>query len=127
MLRLLLVRHYKDSLSELESALKKEEDIELLMAESGEKALNMIRENTVDLVVADEKLNDMAGLDLASRLISLNPMVNCAVTSSLTSEEFHAASEGLGLMDQLPVQPGKEDAEKLILSLRYIKGAYGGD
>jgi CheY-like chemotaxis protein len=109
----------------LASALKEHDDVELLTTESGEKALAMVSESAVDLVVTDEELGDMTGLEFARRLISLNPMINCATVSGLEPERFHEVSEGLGLMDQLPTRPGKEDAERLLRNLRLIKGEIG--
>jgi DNA-binding NarL/FixJ family response regulator len=125
MMKLLLVSPDKSSLSELASALKEHDDVELLTTESGEKALAMVSESAVDLVVTDEELGDMTGLEFARRLISLNPMINCATVSGLEPERFHEVSEGLGLMDQLPTRPGKEDAERLLRNLRLIKGEIG--
>jgi len=125
MMKLLLVSPDKSSLSELAAALKEHDDVELLTTESGEKALAMVSESTVDLVVTDEELGDMTGLEFARRVISLNPMINCATVSGLESERFHEVSEGLGLMDQLPTRPGKEDAERLLRNLRLIKGEIG--
>ena len=127
MLKLLLVSPDNKSFSGLASALKEEDEVELSTAESGEKALAMVSESMFDLVVTDENLGDMTGLAMAKRLISLNPMINCVAVSSLPPEEFHEASEGLGLMDQLPVRPGAEDAEKLLRNLRHIKGASGSN
>jgi len=127
MLRILLVSPDKNPLSDLTSVLKKQDDVELLIAESGEKAIAAVSESAVDLVVTDEKLGDMTGLALAKKVVSLNPMINCVAVSGLPTEEFHASSEGLGLMDQLPVQPRVEDAEKLLRNLRYIKGALRSD
>ena len=125
MMKLLLVSPDKSSLSELASALKEHDDVELLTTESGEKALAMVSESAVDLVVTDEELGDMTGLEFARRLISLNPMINCATVSGLEPERFHEVSEGLGLMNQLPTRPGKEDAERLLRNLRLIKGEIG--
>jgi CheY-like chemotaxis protein len=125
MMKLLLVSPDKSSLSKLASALKEHDDVELLTTESGKKALAMVSESAVDLVVTDEELGDMTGLEFARRLISLNPMINCATVSGLEPERFHEVSEGLGLMDQLPTRPGKEDAERLLRNLRLIKGEIG--
>ena len=125
MMKLLLLNPDKSSLSELASALKEHDDLELLTTESGEKALAMVSESAVDLVVTDEELGVMTGLEFARRLISLNPMINCATVSGLEPERFHEVSEGLGLMDQLPTRPGKEDAERLLRNLRLIKGEIG--
>ena len=125
MMKLLLVSPDKRSLSELASALNEHDDVELLTTESGEKALAIVSERAIDLVVTDEELGDMAGLEFARRLILLNPMINCATVSGLGAERFHEVSDGLGLMDQLPTRPGKEDAERLLRNLRLIEGQIG--
>ncbi|MBW2175130.1 MAG: response regulator [Deltaproteobacteria bacterium] len=126
MLKLLLVSPDKDSLSGLASALAKHRDVDLFWAESGSKALDMISESAVDLVVTDESLGDMTGLEFASKLLSVNPMVNCASVSSLSSENFHEDSEGLGLLTQLPIRAGEDQAEDLLKRLKQIKGLTAG-
>jgi len=122
MFKLLLVSPDKASLSGLVSAFSEHGDVDFSWVESGEIALNIASDTTFDLVITDEKLDDMTGLELADRLLSVNPRINCASVSRLSPENFHDKSEGLGLMAQLPVQPGKEDAEKLIKRLRHLKG-----
>lgn len=119
--RLLLVTSDKNSLSDLASALLTHGDVELSWADSGEAALDMISKTPVDLLVTDEKLVDMSGLKLANRLLHVNPMINCAAVSSLSHEDFHEASEGLGLLAQLPHQPGAEQAEGLLQRLSELK------
>ena len=44
-----------------------------------------------DLVIAGERLGDVTGLELAAGLLSINPMITCAVVSGLTPEQFHEA------------------------------------
>lgn len=122
MLKLLLVSNNMESFSEFNSALKENYSNEILYAESGEIALGMIKDNAVDLVITDEKIKDMSGLTFIRKLISINPMINCVGMSSLSGKDFHEASEGLGLMDHLPVNPGRSHAEKLLKTLRLIKG-----
>ena len=126
MFKLLLVSPDKYSLSGLASALIEHGDVDLSWAESGEKALDIASDTAIDLVVTDESLGDMTGLEFAGRLLSVNPMINCASVSRLSTESFHEVSEGLGLIAQLPVQPGKEDAHKLLQHLRYLRGLMGG-
>jgi len=126
MLKLLLVSPNKTSLSGLASALAEHGDVDLSWAESGEKALDIASDTAIDLVVTDERLGDMTGLEFAGRLLSVNPIINCASVSHLSPENFHEVSEGLGLMAQLPIQPGKEDAEKLLQRLRNLKSHMGG-
>ena len=121
MLKLLLVSPDKDAMSALASALAKHGDVELSWAESGGKALGLASDTAVDLVVTDESLGDMTGLEFAQRLLSVNAMINCAAVSRLSPEEFHEASEGLGLLAQLPIRPGEEEAEDLLQRLKNLK------
>ncbi len=126
MIRLLLATPYRKSLFELASVMEKNDDVELTWTESGKKALDMLSETSVDLVVTDEELGDMTGLEFANKLLRVNPMINCAVLSSLPSDEFHEASEGLGVFAQLPLRPVKEDAEKLLKRLKNLKDLTAG-
>ena len=98
MLKLLLVSPDENVFSGLTLALTEHDDVEWVRAESGENGLDMASSDAVDLVVTDENLGDMTGLEFASRLLSLNPMINCASISGLSPKEFHEASEGLGLL-----------------------------
>jgi len=123
MLKILVASPDELSLSIFASVMEESDDVELSWVESGKTALEVVSETAFDLVVADEKLGDMTGLDFAEKLIAINPMVNCAAVSSLSGKEFHEASEGLGLLEQLPVNPSKEHAETLLKTLRQLKGA----
>lgn len=119
--RILLVTPDKASLSLLASSLAAQDGVDLSWAPSGGKALDLIADTDFDLVVTDERLGDMTGLELSAKLISINPMINCAAVSSLSPADFHEASEGLGLMDPLPLRPGKEKADSLLQRLIDIK------
>ena len=123
MLNILLVVPRKESLSDLASGLAAHGDVGVSWAESGKKALEIISGTSVDMVVADEKPGDMTGLEFAGRLLRVNPMTNCALISTLSTEEFHEASEGLGIMAQLPISPGADHADKLLNRLKKIVGS----
>ena len=125
MFKLLLVSPDKTSLSGLASALAEYGDVDLSWAEYGKEALDIASNNTIDLVITDEWIGDMTGLEFADRLLSVNPRINCASVSQLSADEFHDATEGLGVMAQLPDQPGRVDAEKLIQCLGMLKGLMG--
>ena len=127
MLTILVASQDKGSLSDLESALAEHDDVCLLRAESVNKALNLASEKAIDLVIADERFGDTTGLELAAGLLSVNPMITCATVSRLTPKKFHEASEGLGIMAQLPIHPGKEHAESLLHRLRQIKNLTKGE
>lgn len=126
MIRLLLVTPARDSFAGLASAFERNNEVELLWAESGGKALAIVADTPIDLVVSDEGLEDMTGLELAERLLSVNPMINCAVVSLLSPKRFHEVSEGLGLLAQLPPTPGKKQAEELLQLVKDLKGRIAG-
>jgi len=95
--------------------------VELTWTESGQKALAKLSETSVDLVITDKELGDMTGIEFAEKLVRVNPMINCAVLNSLPSDEFHEASEGLGVFAQLPLRPSRDDAENLLKRLKNLK------
>lgn len=87
---------------------------------SGREVLETVAGTPVDLVVADEDLGDMKGLDLIRRLVAVNPLINCALVSSLTENAYHEASEGLGILMQLPPEPQEADADQLMNRLNRV-------
>ena len=107
MMNILLASRDKASLSALKTGLE-ENQVQTAWAESGSNALAKVTEGNFDLVVTDENLGDMTGLEFIKTVIALKPMVNCAAVSSLLPDDFHEASEGLGILMQLPVRPGHE-------------------
>ena len=88
---------------------------------SGRQVLDAVSETVFDLLIADESLGDMSGIHLIQAVISRKPMLNCAVVSSLSPDAFHEASEGLGILMQLPVDPGRKEADALMTHLQKIQ------
>ncbi len=72
------------------------------------------------MVITAEDLSDIKGLECIRKLISLNPMINCTAISSLSHKDFHEASEGLGVLMQLPERPNRKSASKLLEHLKTI-------
>ena len=122
MLFVLLISREKAAFSVLAGTLENNDITEITTewTDSGSKALSIIDAKHFDLVVIDEKLSDMTGLLFAKKLVSVNPIINCALVSSLSAKNFHNVSEGLGIIMQLPPLPNKEDAEKLFEHLSCI-------
>ena len=118
-IKILLVSQDEASMSAFKAGLE-ENQVQTAWAESGSNAIVKIAEGRFDLVVTDENLSDMTGLEFIEKVISKKPMVNCAAVSSLLPADFHEASEGLGMLMQLPVSPGQEQAEKLLSQLKTI-------
>jgi CheY-like chemotaxis protein len=121
MIKLLLVTPDKESFCDFTLALTKNDDVEVSRAETGQEALSILSENPADLVIVDDSVGDMKGIEFMKKLLSINPMINCAAVSPLPHEAFHEASEGLGVLAQLPVAPGKPDAENLLKRLKDLK------
>jgi len=116
---ILLASRDKASMSAFKAGLE-ENQVQTAWAQSGSNAIAKLTEGNFDLVVTDENLGDMTGLEFIEKVISKNPMVNCAAVSSLLPADFHEASEGLGILMQLPVRPDQEQAEKLLRQLKSI-------
>ena len=75
--------------------------------DSGGAALDMLLEKQVDLVIVDETLKDMSGLDLARQVAVKNPLAAVALVSPLSEEAFHETTEGLGLVSAQAIgRPG---------------------
>lgn len=121
MIKFLLVTKHREPFSKFASTLEKHDDVELSWAESGQTALKMLGDSPVDLVVLDEELGDMTGVEFMKKLLSVNPMINCAAVSPLPHKEFHEITEGLGVLAQLPIQPDVQKAEDLLKNLNALK------
>ena len=121
MTQLLLVTPDKANFSELSAEIEKQ-GASVSWAASGRRALEMLADTTVDLVLTDESLGDMSGLEFVAQLVAINPMTNCAAVSSLSPKAYHEASEGLGILMQLPPEPGAADGQRLLTHLNQILG-----
>ena len=108
--------------SSLVSRLQREQQIELIPAATGVAGLEHLKGKPMDVVIVDEQLDDMSGIDFVKQLVMVNPMVNTAIVGDLPKEDFHEATEGLGVLMQLPRQPQEGDAEALLAILAKISG-----
>lgn len=120
MITILLISEGNDSLSGLASGLRQYNEIEIVRAESFQKAFDMISGKTFDLAVVDENIAGMTGLEFAKKLVSVDPITNCAVASPLSPKDFHEASEGLGVLMQLPIRSDEKQAEALLKRLKEV-------
>ena len=73
-----------------------------------------------DLMIVDEEVDGLSNLDIARHVVMTNAMVNLAVVSPLSHENFHEASEGLGILAQLPQSPGEDDASRLLEAIGQV-------
>jgi len=123
MLTIMLVGFEKNSDGFIQT-LQNDDDVSLVMVLSGKEALDIISRKPHDLVITAASLRDMDGLQFARDLVACSPMTNCAVSSDMPPDTFHEASEGLGLLAQLPVPPGPADAEEMLEKAKALKTAF---
>jgi DNA-binding response OmpR family regulator len=125
MLRILLVSARQETIRSLAEGLSSDPEVQLDQVASGAEALRTVRTASPQLAVIDSELPDTGSLPLVQKLLMVNAMVNTAVISPLSDEEFHEASEGLGILARLPLMPGKSDAAQLLHKLRKVLGEVG--
>ncbi len=106
--------------SVLVSRLRREQEIELVPAATGAAGLEQLKDKAMDVVIVDEQLDDMSGIDFVKQLVMVSPLVNTAIVGDLSKKEFHEATEGLGVLMQLPRHPQEQDAEALLAVLKKI-------
>jgi DNA-binding NtrC family response regulator len=120
MLSILLVGKDPHALAYFAAELSKKEGITVRRAASVKEAWRILGNSRVDVVVTDEELADGAALPFVHELTKQQPLINCAMVSTLSPKDFHEATEGLGVFMQLPVDPGAEEAAKLMQLLESI-------
>jgi len=118
-MKILLVTTRSDELQEFISGLNLK-NRKPVLAESGTRALELVGSIKPDLVVLDGNLPDYNAMTLIREIVTLDAMINTAVITRMTGKEFHEKSEGLGVLQALPENPGSEDARKLILNMETL-------
>ena len=95
-------------------------EVEIIGVDTAAAALDAVQRKPVHLVVVGEALADTDPLDCVNRLVRLNPMINCAMISALAADDFHEATEGLGVLMQLPPNPSGADAAALMTKVEML-------
>jgi CheY-like chemotaxis protein len=106
--------------SRLAAGLQHRRELEMVSAATGIDGLMLLKGKQIDLVIVDEQLGDMDGIAFVRLLVKAYPLVNTAIVSALTAEEFHEATEGLGVLMQLPLEPREKEAAALLAVLAKI-------
>ncbi len=85
-----------------------------ILVRTGLETLEAARARTPQMVVIDQGLPDSEPFALVQELIKINAMMNTAVLTGLSPEEFHEQGEGLGILASLPLASGLREAEELL-------------
>ncbi len=121
MYRIVFVSSNPASLSVLAQALQADTRIAIEWVASGEEALALIKCAAPDLMILDGNPGEPMDFALVRKIMHLNALINVVMVGRLPEKEFHDSSEGLGLLMQLPPQPGLLEAEALLARLTLIE------
>ncbi len=121
MLLIVLASARPEAWSAFAAALASDPEVQLKQVATGAEALEAGRTLAPHLMVIDY-LPDIEPLSLVQKLLMVNALVNTAVVTPLSDEEFHEASEGLGILGSLPTEPGMSEAADLLQKLRQVLG-----
>ncbi len=120
MLTILLVYEKLTLFASVKDSFVKSGTVNVLEAQTTDAALKIASEISLDLVIVAEQLNTMIGIQFVNMLVQANPLINTALVSSLSPEDFHEETEGLGVLMQLPLEPQKSDAEEMLQKMERI-------
>lgn len=115
--RLLLVDDEIGYLRVLSKRLEKR-NIDVVVANNGQKAIQLCRNNDFDVAVVDLKMMDMDGIDVLDILKKMDPTIEVIILTGHGSER--AAREGIekGAFDYLTKPCGLENLVDVINSAR---------
>lgn len=120
MLNILVADSQDNSLEELISVLRQRDLVSIAVAQTGSQALEALSSHIFQVMITAERLPDITGLELIKKIVALNPMINCIAASGLAPDDFHEASEGLGVLMQLPLHPKEEQVAALLKKVQDI-------
>jgi DNA-binding NtrC family response regulator len=91
-----------------------EEDYELLEAEDGPHALDMVRSAPVDLVLLDIRLPDMDGIEVLERIKAIDEQIEVILVTAVKTVRTAVAAMKLGAFDYL-TKPFDEDELRALI------------
>jgi DNA-binding NarL/FixJ family response regulator len=119
-LRVLLLAKEMTRFSALRAGLQHRRELEIVSAATGVDGFLLLKDREINLVIVDEQLGDIDGITFVKQLVKINPLINTAIVSTLSAEDFHEATEGLGVLMQLPKEPQGKDGDTLLTILEKI-------
>jgi hypothetical protein len=117
----LLVGTKADGFQHYAEMLSNDYQIETTLLESGKQALQLIMHQQYALVIVGKTPDGHLNTEFIGSLVQNCPMQCCAAVSGLSPDEFHEATEGLGVLAQLPVYPTREAIDALLDHLLKIQ------
>jgi two-component SAPR family response regulator len=113
MISIVLVAESTATVQRLEQALASHADVAWRRCHNVAEALAAAGSLRPALMIIDQQVQSRGALEIARQVLAVNAFVNLAIVSPLDGRAFHEASEGLGILAQLPPDPGAKEAERL--------------
>ncbi len=106
---------------ELIGGFLKKQSFEVTLADSAERALELFRQDAFDLVLTDQKMANMSGLDLLQAVHTINPETPVMVITAYGTIEAAVVALKQGAVDYLtkPV-----NLEELLQRIRHVSDHY---
>ena len=86
---------------------------DVIEVRSDAEAVDAAREKKPVIMIIDQDLGDMPGIELVPRLLQINAMIHMALISDQPEEIFHDQTEGLGILMKLSPLPDRQEAVQL--------------
>ncbi len=99
----------------------KKQGFEVIAAESAERALELFRQDSFDLVLTDQKMTNMSGLELLQAVHVINPETPVIVITAFGTVEAAVAALKQGAIDYL-TKPLNLD--ELLFRIRHVSDRY---
>ena len=119
-INIIILSKEESSLADVASVFAAHNGFDVTWFASAEQVWTFMQSTKIDVAVVSDLLHDCTGLQFIKKLVTKNPLVNCALISSLSHDEFHEATEGYGIFMQLPVNPTSQSANDMIEHLGKI-------
>ncbi len=106
---------------ELISGFLKKQAFDVVVAETGAKALELFRQDSIDLILTDQKMPHMSGLDLLQAVRAINPEIPVILITAFGSIEAAVSAIQGGATDYL-TKPLNLD--ELLYRIRQVSDRY---
>ncbi|THB70944.1 MAG: hypothetical protein D6B25_19460 [Desulfobulbaceae bacterium] len=121
-IRVAVIHQDHDYFEKLERELARYHLIAAQQISNQEMVAQQARENKFDIALVAENVGNLTGMEIIKQIVSVNPLVNCALVSPLYPDEFHDATEGFGLFMQIPTDPDHSTTQTIIDKISKITG-----
>ncbi len=117
---LLLVDDDPNVLKALKRLLRKE-NYRLLMAESGQQALNLLSENTVNVIISDHRMPVMTGIEFLSKVKQCYPDITRIVLSGYSDIDTITQAINQGNIYKFIAKPWDDEQIKVAINEAFIQ------